>query len=228
MSWNSTTVVCRSDVVVAAVLLLGATASRAQQIDLSEAKPSGRIDFALADLPPATIEIDLSEEIFSDLFGLGEAALAGVVEALTQSNATNGSEATHLAAEKLDAAHQILQLAKEVVREVRVRVYEDYPEETGSAVKLDARFDQQLSDGQWDNVVKVREGNDGVNASFLRVEGSILGIFVVVSDGKDVVLANIVCDVSPENVKKLASAATKIGLENGLQKVLEHELQHLR
>ena len=35
--------------------------------------------------------------------------------------------------------------------------------------------------------------------------------------------ANAVCDVSPENVKKLTSAATKIGLENGLKQAIEDE-----
>jgi hypothetical protein len=36
-----------------------------------------------------------------------------------------------------------------------------------------------------------------------------------------------VCDVSPENVKKLSAAATKIGLENGLLQVLEKEMGRL-
>jgi hypothetical protein len=32
---------------------------------------------------------------------------------------------------------------------------------------------------------------------------------------------NVVCDLSPENVKSLTSAATKIGLDNGLLMKLE-------
>ena len=34
-------------------------------------------------------------------------------------------------------------------------------------------------------------------------------------------------DVSPDNVKNLTAAATRIGLENGLQQVLEKEMQQL-
>jgi hypothetical protein len=40
-------------------------------------------------------------------------------------------------------------------------------------------------------------------------------------------LANLVCDVSPENIKKLTSAAAKIGLENGLQQVLETKMREM-
>jgi hypothetical protein len=38
----------------------------------------------------------------------------------------------------------------------------------------------------------------------------------------------VVCDVSPENAKKLTSAATKIGLENGLAQELEAKMQRMR
>ena len=211
----------------AAVLLLVGFAASGPTSAWAEG-PSGRIDFAGADLPPATVEVDLSQEIFSDLFGLGDAAIAGVIESLTNDRQSHESEATELAAEKLSAARQIVQLAKDVVQEVRLRVYEDYPEEAGNAADLSRRFDQQLSDGDWDNVVRVRDGDESVNVSFLRVEGSILGVFVAAADGSDVVLANIVCDISPENVKGLTSAATKIGLEHGLREELEDKLRHLR
>lgn len=90
---------------------------------------TGHIDFASVNLPPATVEVDLSQEIFSDLIGLGDAAIAGVVESLTQSNSAQSSEATESAADKLAAARKIMQLAKEVVRQVRVRVYDKFTEE---------------------------------------------------------------------------------------------------
>ena len=210
-----------SGAALAVVLLLGPATALAQAAD----GRSGHIDFASADLPPATVEVDLSQEIFSDLFGLGDAAIAGIVESLTQSNDAQSSQATELAAGQLAAAREIIQLAKQVVREVHVRVYENLSDEQNSAPDLASRFKDQLSSGQWDSIVKVRNGNDSAHVSFQRVEGSVLGVFVVVADGNDIVLANVVCDISPENVKNLTAAATKIGLENGLHKVLEQQLK---
>ncbi len=210
-----------SGAALAVVLLFGPATALAQAVD----GRSGHIDFASADLPPATVEVDLSQEIFSDLFGLGDAAIAGIVESLTQSNDAQSSQATELAAGQLAAAREIIQLAKQVVREVHVRVYENLGDEQNSALDLAARFKDQLSSGQWDSIVKVRNGNDSAHVSFQRVEGSVLGVFVVVADGNDVVLANVVCDISPENVKNLTAAATKIGLENGLRDVIERKLK---
>jgi hypothetical protein len=214
---------------ISAVLLLSpalafAQAAAVQASTTQESAKTARIDFASANLPPATVEVDLSQEIFSDLFGLGDAAVSGVVEALVQSNEAQNSQATEIAAEQLAAAREIIQLAKEVVREVHVRVYEDFAKQENATADLASRFDSQLDSGKWDSVVKVRDGNDSAHISMLRVEGSILGIFVVVADGNDIVLANIVCDVSPENIKQLTATATKIGLKNGLQQLIEHKL----
>jgi len=215
----------------ALLLLIGPASTSAQTAANAASGATGRIDFASADLPPATVEMDLSQEIFSDLFGLGDAAIAGVIESLTQSNAqTNGaqnSKATELAAEQLAAGRQIMQLAKEVVREVHVRVYKNFDDQQRGAAELAVRFDQQLASGHWDKVIKIRDGNKSVHMSLLRVEGSILGVFVIVADGKDVVLANVICDVSPENIKQLTAAATKIGLELGLRDAIEREMKHL-
>lgn len=207
---------------LAVMLLFGPAMAMAQAADGN----SGHIDFTSVDLPPATVEVDVSQEIFSDLFGLGDAAIAGVVESLLQSNDAQKSQATELAAEQLAAAREIIQLAKQVVREVHVRVYEKMTDDENSALKLAARFEEQLSGGQWDSIVKVRDGNDSAHISVQRVDGSILGVFVIVGDGSDMVLANVVCDISPENIKSLTAAATKIGLENGLRDVIEHQLKH--
>ncbi len=211
-----------SGAALAVILLCGPSAALAQ----AAGGQSGHIDFTSVDLPPATVEVDLSQEIFGDLFGLGDAAIAGVIESLTQSSDAQGSQATELAAGQLAAGREIIQLAKQVVREVHVRVYEKLGNEKNTALDLAARFDKQLASGQWDSIVKVRDGNDSAHVSFQRVEGSVLGVFVVVADGSEVVLANVVCDISPDNVKKLTAAATKIGLENGLREVIEQKLKH--
>ncbi len=209
-----------SGAALAVLLLFGPATALAQ----AAGGQSGHIDFSGADLPPATVEIDLSQEIFSDLFGLGDAAIAGVIQSLTQSSDAQGSDATQSAAGQLAAAREIIQLAKQVVREVHVRVYENLGDEQNSALDLASRFKEQLSSGQWDSIVKFRDRNDSAHVSFQRVEGSVLGVFVVVADGNDVVLVNVVCDISPENVKNLTAAATKIGLANGLRDVIERKL----
>ena len=211
---------------LAAFFLLAPAALHAQHATTSAKITTARIDFAAADLPPATVEVDLSQEIFGDLFGLGDAALEGVVEAFGQVNESKNSPAIEHAGEQLAAAREIIQLAKQVVREVHVRVYENFGEQENVTANLATRFEPQLTSGNWDSVIKVRDGNDSANISMLRVDGSVLGVFAVVADGKDVVLANIVCDVSPENIKQLTSAATKIGLKNGLQQLIEHEMRH--
>jgi hypothetical protein len=212
---------------LAALLILGVAVAQAQTAASAADGPTGRIDFGPANLPPATVEVDLTQEMFSDFIGLGDAAVAGVAETLLQSAGANGDSAgLNMAAEQLEATRQILQIASEVVDEVRVRVYEKFADESDSAPDIAARFDDQLHADQWDSVVRIRDGKDSVQVSLVRSDNAVRGVFVVVSDGKDVVLANVVCDVSPENVKKLTAAATKIGLENGLGKVIEAKLKH--
>ncbi len=211
---------------LALALLFDVSSASAQTtVAADQNRPTGQIDFAVANLPPATVEVDLSRSIFSDLFGLGDAAIEGIVESLLESNAAQKSDSLELAAGELAAARQILQLSKEVIHEVHVRVYDNFPEDQGNAAQLAGLFDSQLKSGQWDNVVKVNDGDDSVRVSLLRVDGSILGVFAIVADGNDVVLANLVCDVSPENIKKLTAAATKIGLDLGLREAIEQELQ---
>ncbi len=213
---------------VALVVLYVATAhgqSAAQGAD----RATGRIDFADADLPAPAVEVDLSQGMFRDLFVLGDAAVEGVAEALLQSaDKNNGAEGTRLAAEQLAAARQIMQLASEVVREVRIRAYRELPDEYGKPETLAARFDEQLREGRWDNVVRVREDEQSVRISVLRDNGAVRGVFIVAGNPKEVVLANVVCDISPENVKKLSSAAATIGLENGLAPVIETKMQELK
>jgi len=213
----------------AAVVFYVATATPAQELELRGNGPTGRIDFSAADLPPANVEVDLSQAMFRDLFGIGDAAVAGVAETLLESAEQNrGAEGTRLAAEQLAAARQIMQLAADVVREVRVRVYSDLPKGSVDPAQLAGKFDDQLRDGDWDNVVRVREDDTSVRVSLLRESGAIRGVFVVAAEEDEFVLANVVCDVSPENAKKLTSAAAKIGLENGLQQVIEMKMREMK
>lgn len=212
---------------VLALMFFSTAAAQAQTQPVADVP--GRIDFEAANLPPATVEVELGQSMISDLLGIGDAAVAGVTESLLQAaDANSQAEGTRMAAEKLEAARQVMQLASQLVHEVRVRVYEGAPSDSFAAEKLSTLFDAQLKEGNWEKVVRVRDGDDSVQVSLVRSEGALRGALVVVGDGNDVVLANVVCDISPENVKKLTTAATKIGLENGLQQVIEQKVRHLR
>lgn len=218
----------RGPAAVAAAVLYVAVGAHSLSAATDDKPANGRIDFEVADLPAATVEVDLTNEMFGDLFGLGDAAIAGVAETLLQSaEPSPGAEGTRLAAEQLAAARQIIQLAREVVQEVRVRAYRNLPEEHVKAETLAAHFDQQLRGQNWDNVVRVRDEQQSVRISLLRDNGAVRGIFIVAGHGREAVLANLVCDISPANIKKLTSAAAKIGLENGLAPVLEMKMREL-
>lgn len=212
-----------ADVAVAAVMLCSISVAYSQSTDApapAETKtnaPIGRLDFDAAKLPEATVEIDLSQDLFKNLFGIGDAAITGAVESLLKApNTDDSAQATKLAAQQLEAARQIVQLAGDVVHEVHVRVYESLPEGNENAHALYQPFDEQLRAGNWETLARVRNDDEAVRVAVIHSAGVVQGVFVVATDGDSLVLANIVCDVSPDNVKKLTAAATKIGLENGL------------
>jgi len=210
-------------------MLSGIAAVHAQATASSNNESAGRVEFDFAALPPATVEVDLSQGLFSDMFGIGDAAIAGVTEALTNSaGAKKGSEGLGLAAEKLTAVHQIVQTLGQVVREVHVRAYKGLPDQSGLTEKLLAHYDEKVRSGNWENVLRAQERDKTVRVAVARSQGAIRGLFVVVVDGHDVVLTNFMCDVSPENTKKLTSIAAKVGLDAGLGQMLEEKMRRLR
>ena len=183
----------------------------------------GRVDFD--GLPPANVEVNLTDGVFQDLFGLGDAALAGVTSALTDSsNHHESSESMMFVAKQVDELRNLFPLVKDVIHEVRIRVYED--EQPVS--DLSSRFRDQLKADRWHQIAKIRDDDTSVHVSLLRQEGSIRGVFVMVSDDDATVLANLVCDASPDNVTQLANLLTKIGLDTGLRKEMEQFVQRMK
>ncbi len=214
------------NLVLAAATLLLAVVAHAEAVAADGPSTVGRIDFEAAKLPEANVEVDLSQDMFKSLFGIGDAALTGVAESLVKStNTSEGAKGARLAADQLEAARRILQLAGNVVREVRVRVYESLPEDSSGAEKLFEPFDEQLHANKWETLARIHDDENIVRVSAVRNGGAIQGIFVTATDGDSVVIANLVCDISPENVKTLTSTATKVGLENGLAQVLEQKMK---
>ena len=209
--------------VCAALLIVGVAAGHAAEVKSGD-MALGRIDFSVVELPPATVEVDFSRALFTDLLGLGDAAIDGVIESLTKATAdSDGSRVLGMAAEKLGEAKELVKLIQEVIHSAQVRVYEDLEEEVENVSSLAELFQKQLKGSGWETVLTVNDGDESVQVSILRVEGSIMGVFAVVVDGNDVVLANVVGEISPGNIKKLASLGTKFALENGLHKELERE-----
>ena len=212
------------------MLLFGvAASSRAQETSSSGAATPGHIEFDHPGAAQASVEVDLTQDMFGDLFGIGDAVLAGVAEALAQSpQAQQGSQAIQMAAERAAAARELVSIAKNVINDVRVRVYEGVQSDSSQPADVAAHYDQQLTSGGWDQAVRVREGDKGVRVSVLRDNGAIKGLFVVAAEQHNLVLVNLTCDISPENVKKLAAAATKSGLEAGLGDKIEKAMKHMK
>jgi hypothetical protein len=209
------------------MLAMAATAG-AQDVSITTGAPAGRIEFDYPGEAKATVEVDLGRDMFGDLFGIGDAALAGVAEALAQSNeARDGSDAVRLAAEQAAAARELVAIAKNVINEVRIRVYHGLQSQPQEQSDLAAHYDQQLQSGGWDNAVRVKEGDKGVRISIARADGSIKGLFIVAAKGSDLVLVNVTCDISPENAKQLSEAAVRSGLKAGLGKELEKAMKHM-
>jgi Domain of unknown function (DUF4252) len=209
---------------VAAVagLMYCTSVAQAKPAESADTATTGRIDFDGANLPPANVEVDLSQGMFENLFGIGDAAVAGVADTLMKSGKGDHTEAIHMAADQLAAVRQIIGLTGKVVREVRVRAYEKLQED------LSSRFDKQLKEGEWEKVVVLRKGDENARVFIIRHNDSIRGAFVMAGGKGGQVLVNVVCDISPDNVKNLTSAATKIGLDNGLLRELEMKFRDAR
>ncbi|MEM9351938.1 MAG: DUF4252 domain-containing protein [Planctomycetota bacterium] len=186
------------------------------------AETPGSVDFAAMDLPPATVEIDAGEELVATVLTIGESAVAGVAETLLgAADEGPGSGEIKTAAEKLNAVRSLMKLAGNTVHEVHVRVYEGAP--NGLAEKCQAA----LAAGAWQHAVSVREGDESARVSVVRRDNAIVGVFVMATEGDDAVLVNVVGDLSPENVKKLTAAATKIGLDHGLREKIIRQMHSM-
>jgi hypothetical protein len=205
----------------AMTVLIYHLAAAAFAAETAEAGALGRIDFEGAKLPPANVELELGQATFSSLFGVSDAAVAGIAETLMKSAEGEHAESTKLAAEQLAAVRQVIGLVNKVVHEVRVRAYEKMAED------LSAHFEKQLENGDWQRIALVRKGDESARVYAIYRDNAIRGVFVIASGHGGQALVNVVCDVSPENVKSITAAATKIGLDNGLEQVIEMKLRRM-
>jgi hypothetical protein len=213
----------------ALVMYVGVATATAEENSTASSGEIGRIDFDHVGTAQKSVEVNLGSDMFGDLFGIGDAALAGVAEALSSSpQAQEGSEAVKMAAEKAAAAREFVSIAKNVVKSVRLRAYEGLADAAKEQASVAAHYESQLKSGGWENTVKARDGDQNVQIAAVRGDGAIKGLFIVASEGNNLVLVNVTCDISPENAKKLTNAAVKAGLQAGLDKHLEHALKHMK
>jgi Domain of unknown function (DUF4252) len=190
------------------LIVVGAKAEDAA----AKGKTLGDVEFDCPNAPKAMVQIDLNQGLFADMFGIGDAAIAGVAEALDKATETKHGENDATTAAAVDAARQIVHLCGEVVKGVQVRVYEP-KDKSQSIEKLTAYYEQKLKEQQWETIARVQDDDDMVVVSAIRAGGAFKGVFVIATDGDDLVLTNVVCDISRDNVKKIASAVTKSGLQ---------------
>jgi hypothetical protein len=213
----------------AVLLYVGVAAAYAQETTSQSSATLGRIEFNHPGSAKKYVEVDLGPDMFGDLFGIGDAALAGVAQALGDSpQAKEGSEAIKMAAEKAAAAREFVDIAKHVIASVRVRAYDGLENPTEEKSSVSTYYDQQLQSGGWENLVRAQDGDKSVRVSAVRADGSIKGLFVIASERDKLVLVNVTCDISPENAKRLTTAAVTTGLQAGLDKQLEEAMKHVK
>ena len=90
-----------------------------------------------------------------------------------------------------------------------------------------SHYHQKLQGTDWDHVVRVQHESERVTVSVLRQGEAIRGLFVIVSENNELVLVNVVCDLAPDRVRQLAHRVTTVGMEFGLDKVLQDALQEM-
>ncbi len=206
----------------AVLLYVGVAAAYAQQATPASSGELGRIEFGQPSSAKKYVEVELSPAMFADLFGIGDAALSGVADALQNSpQAKEGSQAIQLAAQKALAGRELIAIAKSTVQSIRFRAYDDLENPAQEQATIAAHFSQQLQAGNWENAVRAQDGDKSVQVSAIHADGSIRGLFIIAAERNKLVLVNVICDISPENAKRLAEAAVKSGLEAGLDKQIE-------
>lgn len=220
---------------LAALLGSAATAASAQETIAQEETVPGRIDFDHAEIPhaEASFEVDLGKGMLTDVSGLIGAALDGFVEGLLESVKGEQSQAITQSAEYLRSVQEIVSQVGGAVSEVRVRGYDRLTDENGGKRSaLIAHYQKRVEESNWDDLVRVRERNATAIVSALRQDGAIRGLFIVGSEGNNLVLVNVVCDLSPEKVKivakNIAKLSMKLGLEQELEKVMREIQREMR
>ena len=199
-------------------------ASEARTVDSS----AGRVEFDHPGGATPAVEVDLPAGLFGDIIGLGDAAISGVAEALLKApTADEGTKAdVKIATDQLAAIRTIIGSVQGAVGEVRLRVYKNA--EGLDAGAIAEHYSAKLNGSAWNKIVHVRDGDKCATVFLMRQNGAIRGAFVVATEGRELVLANVLCDISPERVKQITQQATSMGLELGGDEALREIVEEMR
>lgn len=180
-------------------------------------------DETAQELPKPKVSINLSAALLDDVFGVTNAALAGVVQAMNEHQ--EGGEAVRLTAEQLGAAKQVLGLATDAVQGVRLRVYSDL--EPAAAQALIASHNASLEGEGWERVVEVNDKKERVRIALRNDSQAVRGVRIIAGSGNETVTIDADCDISPERAEELTRTATKIALQFGLEDALEEVIEEV-
>jgi len=179
--------------------------------------------------PPALVEVDLSLGLFSDLFGITDSAVQGIVEAAMRFGNQSGEPealAVEFTAKQLQVMQKVLSIAKQSINGLELRVYDDLQ---GGGTEMQAYYSKKLSEAGWDRALRVRDGEQLVQVSVRRDSGAIKGAFLIASEGKgELAIALLDCNLSPENAKQLTDAVTTAALDLGLAEQLQQGLAQMK
>lgn len=203
-----------------------APAASAQDRSGSPTPGQARLDFA--SLPGPTVELNLSEGLIQQALGLGEAALAGFLSGLEENAAAENAEAVRYIAQQVGATRELTEVLGEVVDSVHLNVWKDARELGDAAADVPQLVAAQLSDQGWETTLRARDGNKLAHVYLQREGEAVRGVFVLAQDGGELVMANVVGDLSQENVERIANLATKIAVEAGLDDELTKAVEKIR
>lgn len=229
--WCSLPVLKRSATVTACALIIAAGAkSQAASSHTAEAPlPNpGQVSLELPDLPPATVEIDLGRGMIQHSLSLGDAAIAGILEGLSTSSDSRTDESAKFIAQQLTSARELSDAISQVVHEVHVRVWNDLPKESQIADKAVRHFDATLKEQGWESTLRAREDGKLVRVLVHREGDRLTGVLLIASERDELVVANVIGDLSPENVHRVTKTATTIAMKLGLDKELNKAVEKLK
>ena len=139
------------------------------------------------------LEVDLSQEMFRDLFGIGDAAIAGIAETVVNSadGGTDAAKHMQLTAEQAGGCSRNCRTGGMSFAKCALRLSKVYPRKLTMRKQLFKPFDAQLRAAKWETIVRVRENEQIARVSVLRRDGAIQGVFFVATDGDSAVIANV-------------------------------------
>lgn len=219
--------VARRAAVVAVVATMSTYSAFAQE-EVATSSGGGRVDLSVADLPPASVEMDLGPGLIRHFFSMGDAAVAGFLEGLATSSDAESSDNIQFVAEQLTSARELGDVASEVVQEVHIRVWNEEIDAEAVATKMIEQYDEKLPSSGWEPTLRARQNGEMVRIYTLREGESVTGVLVVAGKRSELAVINVVGDLSPDNIQRLVSTATKIGVKLGLDKELNRGIGQLR